>query len=303
MSVRVRTVATAPDKQHSLEIYNEVWPQRAVTPADVEAWEQLSVATVELLADVDGPETGSAASSVPSSRPHVALLLVTVLPQHRRRGAGAALFDELVRWATAQGVQELEAPVALGDDESLAFGERRGLREASRNVDLELRLADVDPPRVDTPDGVEIVLLAERPDLVHGVYAAGLDALPDIPGSEGWKPISFEQFTEAHLRGLSVHVAIASDEVVGYAKLHAGADGTSAEHGMTAVTRAWRGRGIASSLKRAQIDWAKANGLDRLTTENDERNAPMRRINEALGYRETTGWILLHARVADLRLP
>ena len=71
---------------------------------------------------------------------------------------------------------------------------------------------------------------------------------------------------------------------------------------MTAVSRALRGRGVASSLKRAQIAWAKEHGLKRLTAQNDERNAPMRRINNALGYRATTGWIHLYARVTDLSL-
>src|SRR4051812_1731721 len=81
-------------------------------------------------------------------------------------------------------------------------------------------------------------------------------------------------------RGLAVFVAVVDGEVVGYAKLRGHPDGRSADHGMTAVKRAWRGRGIAKSLKLAEIAWAKANGIERLTTSNEERNAAMLRINE-----------------------
>ena len=39
--------------------------------------------------------------------------------------------------------------------------------------------------------------------------------------------------------------------------------------------------------------WAKANGYDELRTPNDERNAPIRHLNEEFGYRPTVGRIYL----------
>ncbi len=53
---------------------------------------------------------------------------------------------------------------------------------------------------------------------------------------------------------------------------------------MTAVRPAWRGRGIATALKRATIAWAMEHGVEGLETGNDEENAPMRAINRTLGY-------------------
>jgi GNAT superfamily N-acetyltransferase len=298
----MRTCDSAEDMRLSLDIYNQVWPRRAVTQDDVDAWHRMSRASVELIGSVDGLDAGSAAMSVQLARPHLAYVLVTVLPRSRRGGVGGALFEAAARWTAAQGIDEIEAPVEVGDDESLAFAVRRGFTELSRDLVVELDLASLEPPPVDAPDGVDIELLAERPELAAGAYDVGLEALPDVPGSDGWTPPTFEQFTDAHLRGPAIFLAVASGDVVGYAKLHAGADGASAEHGMTGVKREWRGRGIAQSLKRAQIAWAKENGLERLIANNDERNIPMRRINDALGYRITSGWIQLHARVADLPL-
>ena len=53
---------------------------------------------------------------------------------------------------------------------------------------------------------------------------------------------------------------------------------------MTGVKRAWRGRGIARALKQAQIAWAKNAGYERLDTRNEERNAPIRKLNAEFGY-------------------
>ena len=83
--------------------------------------------------------------------------------------------------------------------------------------------------------------------------------------------------------------ALALDEsgnVVGFAALCAiAADPGAAEHLLTGVRRTWRGRGVASALKRAQIAWATGAGYERLITYNDEANAGMRAINARLGYR------------------
>jgi RimJ/RimL family protein N-acetyltransferase len=59
---------------------------------------------------------------------------------------------------------------------------------------------------------------------------------------------------------------------------------TVAWHDMTAVRRAWRGRGLATQLKAATIVWAIDHDLTALATGNDVDNAPMRAVNARLGY-------------------
>jgi RimJ/RimL family protein N-acetyltransferase len=68
---------------------------------------------------------------------------------------------------------------------------------------------------------------------------------------------------------------------------------------MTAVVRAWRGRGLALALKHAAIGWAIANGLTELVTGNDVDNAPMRAINAKLGYRPTPDRLVLRGPLFD----
>ena len=95
-------------------------------------------------------------------------------------------------------------------------------------------------------------------------------------------------------------VAFAGDEIVAYAKLSLSlARPTVAMHDITGVKRAWRGRGIAGALKAAEIAWAKENGYVRLETQNEERNEPIRRLNQRHGYVVEPGWITVRGPVAQ----
>jgi GNAT superfamily N-acetyltransferase len=50
------------------------------------------------------------------------------------------------------------------------------------------------------------------------------------------------------------------------------------------VSRDWRGRGVASHLKRCTLHWAATHGLRELYTWTQARNTPMLSLNEQLGY-------------------
>jgi GNAT superfamily N-acetyltransferase len=295
MPVTVRLCSSAAELDRSLEIYNEVLPRRAATSEDVAAFKASAIATEEFLGASDDLEAGSAVASIHTSQPDLCWTLITVLPRLRHRGVGSALFDAVSSWATEHGVEELETNVESDDKESLDFALRRGFSEHSREIGLELNVATADPPVVDPPQGIEIVLLADHPELAAGAHEVGSEAIPDIPGSEDWTAPPLEQFTATHLQGLAVFLALAGEEVVGYAKLRARPDGRTADHGMTAVKRAWRGRGIAKTLKLAEIVWALANGIERLTATNEERNAAMQRVNASLGYQPAPGRVQLRA--------
>jgi GNAT superfamily N-acetyltransferase len=93
-------------------------------------------------------------------------------------------------------------------------------------------------------------------------------------------------------------VAFVDGEVVGYAKLNPSITRPHVVmHDMTAVRRRWRGQGIAGALKRAEITWAIDNGYARLETENEERNEPIRRLNERHGYVIEPGSITLRGPI------
>jgi GNAT superfamily N-acetyltransferase len=197
------------------------------------------------------------------SEPGVARTEAAVVEQHRNRGVGSALLAALAGWARAGGQSHGEAPVDELDASSQAWATRRGFVEIGRDSLLVLDLAAIEVPGVDPPDGIEIATWAERPDAIRGMYEVACETYPDVPGEESIPMDPFESWLANDLQGTSdrpeaTFVAFAGDEVVGYAKLSlSSALVDTAFHDITGVKRAWRGRGIAGALKRAEIAWAK----------------------------------------------
>jgi RimJ/RimL family protein N-acetyltransferase len=50
-------------------------------------------------------------------------------------------------------------------------------------------------------------------------------------------------------------------------------------------------------LKAAEIAWAKESGYERLETQNEERNEPIRRLNERFGYVVTPGTVTVRGPI------
>jgi mycothiol synthase len=253
---------------------------------------------------LDGARALGAALVALESVREVPFAQVWVEPAARGRGAGSVLYEAVSRWAAARGRTQLEVPVREGDLDSLAFALRRGFVEEKREAGLVLDLTKIEPPSLESPDGVQIVTWAARPELAAGIYEVVLEALPDIPGEEDYVVEPFEDWLEHDMRGRgdkpeATFVALAGDDVIGYAKFSlTEVQPTTAHHDLTGVKRAWRGRGVASALKAAQIVWARENGFEQLCTRNDERNEPIRRLNERFGYRPAPGRIYLRGPLA-----
>jgi len=211
---------------------------------------------------------------------------VIVVREVRRRGVGTALLHEVSARAAARGKRELQGEARADDDESRAYFERRGYRVVGGEAAVALDLGTVDADRPSPPAGVEIVTRAQRPDVVEGMYEVAVEADEDIPGNDVVRSFDVFRAQDVDRPTRTAHlcfVALSGDEVVGYAVLDDYGD--FGFHGLTAVKRAWRRRGVATALKRAQIAAAKERGFRRLVTGSEERNAPMRNLNAKLGFR------------------
>ncbi|HEX5148371.1 MAG TPA: GNAT family N-acetyltransferase [Candidatus Limnocylindrales bacterium] len=217
-----------------------------------------------------------------------------VLAADRGRGVGSALLSAVSEWARAAGKPELMTRVWEAHPDAIDFLHHRGFREYERDKAVELRLEGRRPPPIDLPAGVLVTSLADRPDLVTGVHVVASETFADIPG--GGEPIAvgdLEAFRARDVdrpsiphRAFMIATEASTGRVIGYASLilAPGEPPRKAWHDMTAVARAWRGRGVASALKRATIGWAIDNGLAVLEAGNDTDNAAMRTVNARLGY-------------------
>ncbi len=302
--VDVSPVSDETEEQLSLDAYVETWPHDSFGLPELQAFKATLVDHADLLARADGDVLGSGfAALFPGFRDRVTVF-VTVPGANRRRGAGTALYEALSGWARERGIELMVAVVADNDPESLSFAERRGFVEERREKGVVLDLTAIDAPSVEPPEGVEIVTWAERPELARGIYEVSVEASPDVPGYEHEEHEGFDDWLAHDMSGPgdrpeATFVAVAGDEVVGYAKFSlTTARPTHAYHDLTAVRRAWRGRGVARALKATQIAWAKANGFEELRTQNDEQNEPIRRLNAEFGYAPTIGRIFLRGPLA-----
>jgi len=299
--VEIRVAETDEEVQACLDLVSSLYPNRAMLLEEVREIEAAVPDQARFQALEEGRIVGTASiMAEPRLRErrggHASIVAAR---DERGRGVGTGLYRALSEWARARELEELEGAVKQGEDESLRWVERRGFAETARESMLTLELAAIEAPAVDPPNGVEIVSWAGRPELVDGMYEVAREAYPDIPGNQDDAMESFEEWLTHDMTGPgdlpeATFVALAVDEVVGFAKFSlTRAQPTIAWHDVTGVKRAWRGRGIAGALKRAEIAWAKEQGYERLQTMNEERNAPIRKLNERYGYRLAPGRIFV----------
>lgn len=302
MQIEIQPVEGEEDRGLWLQLRNAVAAEEL--PADQrDRLRELAPDTVELLALLDGRPVAAAFVGTSISEPlaRQAGVGAHVLREWRSRGVGSALYGELSRRARVLGKDELEATGPASDDTSLAFLRRRGFREVTRSQQATLELAGLperEPPA--PPEGLEVVVLEGRPELAAGMYEVAREAIPDIPVAERLETGTEEEWRRLELdqaRADLTVVALAEGSVVGYSTLGDFGEGVGL-HLMTGVRRDRRGQGIARALKLAQIDASRRAGLIRLLAFNDATNAPMQRLNVALGYRLHPVYVTLRGPLA-----
>ena len=200
--------------------------------------------------------------------------------------------------AVALGKTGLEAWTTNRMPEVAEFLEARGYEIVRRYVISEL---DVEAAPEPAPPAFELTTFAERPDLVHALFEIACESYRDQPGRSEQR---IESLADWRTWGLDSHPAdtyfIALEEgcAIGYGFLDF-EEGTW-WNGFLAIARAARGRGVASSIKRAQIRWAKAKGVPALRTANEERLVGMLALNKRLGYRPLYMELVLRGPVAQV---
>ena len=273
----------------------------AVTDADLKAWNDVrrivmpneSVPTIELLRAEEGPDNlmllaesgdqviGSGVAN--RSQVEGGFVAARVVPEHRRRGVGSALLRVLLDHLVDRGFGSARAHVE--GDGAHAFAVRHGFQEVDRQVE-QVRTLIPDEPPAPQYEGVEFWTVAQRPELLQRSFALAQQGYADMALKTGPAvvPINEWLIEEATLPG-GTFVALEHGIIVGYAGLLAWTDDDArAENGLTVVDRRWRGRGLATALKRRQLAWAAAHGIREIVTWTQEGNEAMQRVNLRLGY-------------------
>ena len=283
--IDIRQVESDNDLARWCEIKTAVVPNEPVTVDQMRA--SVEPERVLLLADVAGAPAGCGIADR-SNFGGRAFAAVRVLPEHRRRGVGTALYLELATYGRSLGLDGVNAFVYADEPHSIAFAERFGLGEA--DYQLEQIRAVGDEPAPAPLDGIEVESLAgRRDDLLEAVWPIAREGYADlpVPGEVTYKLETW--LREEATRPDGSFVALENGEPVGYAGLTAHANGTAtAEHGLTVVRRDRRGRGIGRLLKQTQLHWAAGAGVVELITWTQKGNEAMQALNRSLGYVDTS---------------
>ncbi len=279
--IRIHRAETDLDLAAWIHVRRVVLPnESAGTVAELR--EQAGGERLLLLAELDGVLAGSG-NADRSDRAGLASVGPRVLPGARRRGVGTALLTELGRHALALGVSHAVADVDSREDGSIAFAHRFGFEEVDRQVE-QVRVLGDEPEPPSLPEGVQVVTIAERPELLREAYPLACEGYADLAAVQHVTVSVDDWLRDEATLPRGSFVALAGDEIVGYAGLCRHDDADVAENGLTVVRRDWRRRGLATALKRRGLGWAAAHGFREVVTWTQGGNEGMRAVNERLGF-------------------
>lgn len=264
---------------------------------------------VPFLAVVDGEVVGCASSSLSErDNRHLAWLSVDIHPDHRRRGHGTAVLEDLVVRSRALG--RTSVGLAGWDNEpTRAFADRHGFALGMISVNRRQALADVDwedvTRRRDEARGFaedyELVRRTGRtPDDELPALAEMASAINDAPTDD--LDIENEVFTPERVR--DYETAQLGQSRHGFHRIFARHRGTGelagqtvvvvqadlpvyAQQHDTSVVRTHRGHRLGLLLKAEMMLWLREAQpqLKEVDTWNAESNDFMIGVNELLGYR------------------
>lgn len=301
------------DYATAVAIENAAFPEYPSTPEEWRHWDASREARFHherhLISGPDGTIVATASTSHNPGmfHPRKLSLGITVHPEHRRNGIGAAVYDHL-RASVAHfdpiglwGDAREDHPVSRG------FLERRGFHEVQRDWENHLDLTTYDDApfagRVERvlADGIRIAtfreVLAEDPDAWRNLHAMHEEIASDVPSPDPYTGIDFDVWVKRvqdnpNLMPDGFLVALDGGRYVGVSNLwRSQADDTFIETGLTGVCRTHRRRGIALALKLRALDYARGQGFRKVKTWNERGNEGMLAINEALGFVKQPAWI------------
>jgi GNAT superfamily N-acetyltransferase len=242
---------------------------------------------------------------------------IGVVPEARRRGHGTALYETALAAVRARGATRLRSATKESMADGVEFLLHRGFTETKRDWESRLTLAGFDFSRFAGADervaaeGIRITTLrdemARDGEAARKAYELMEDVHKDVPSTDEPTSVDYETWAKDHLEGPNsmleaFFVAIGADgRWLGVSNLHpSDQDKTFLWQGLTGVRREARGKGVAMALKLRTVRFAQARGVDHIKTWNDQRNRPMLRINEAMGFVKQPAWIAFQKDLAPV---
>ncbi len=229
-----------------------------------------------------------------SRPPQKFTLYLAVHPEFRRRGVGTELEGRLRAFARQHGGTELTATLREDDTGSRTFLERLGYQEVYRRFQMELNVRRFDWGHYqgwrDKLGTLQLLTWGEAgstEENLRKLYELSVTLTADVPHPDGAPRFSYEEFIKYFaapgFRPDALFLMADAGEWVAMTGLLI-PEGRPAYTYFTGVRREYRGRGLATALKLASIEYAKDHEITAMRTTNDTVNYAMVAVNEKLGY-------------------
>lgn len=300
-----------------------VLPEFPETAEDARRWNEIitkdpSRVMRKLVVEEAGSKTmvawGGFTHTLFNFHPNKYYVRVVVHPAHRHRGIGQELYRRLEKEAVDRKAICLWSNAREDDPSSIRFLERQGFVPTRKTWESRLDLTNLDLSRFPArskelvDSGIRITTFAaegaDRLEVQQRLYELARITSEDVPRLGKYSPVSLEEFVAIDIAGSNVlpdaiFLACSGEKYVAWSSLQRmrGLPDTL-DVGFTGTLPEFRGRGLATELKRRAVVYARDHGYRYLVTGNDSLNPRIWTINEKLGFQK---WSVLVQAEKNLR--
>lgn len=301
----------ACDYQATRILLEKVYP-REPTSVEVLRFEDAARPKIwwrKRVAEIDGhfAALGMVSEAIGSHRKGDIRLRVHVDPDCLNQGIGTQLYADLLALAHGQGsVARLATHTREDQTRASKFLREKGFEVVIREPVSELDLSTFDETpfihkiRQAESHGIRLVNLTDLTrkcsNWQERLWQLDTTIHEDVPLPNPFRPQPLEDFLRQKVENPAFtpdtsHVAVHDEEWAGLSELYIDPHHPEVgSTGLTGVIRPWRRKGLATALKLKVLRRAKAKGVRRVITDNEENN-PMFQINLMLGFRAQPAWL------------
>ena len=260
----------------------------------------------------DGQIIGYGASwRAPWSDPGELASTFCVHPDFQRHGVGSSILSHIEHWAADHKASVLLSEVKDWIPGSLPFAQKHGFILDAHVFELILNLNQLDLKKTEETihrlknSGITFLTLADIPGQVSEkkLYDLYVETSKDNPGQFGSLPDFAQWRKEALPEGASqekwVFIALDGDDFIGVSTLFSTEETGVMYTDYTGVKSNYRGRGIAKALKLLSMQTAVNEGTHTMTTDTEEGNTAMQKLNKGLGYQPGKGHYRILKKLED----
>ena len=239
---------------------------------------------------------------------HLVILNLAVLPEHRRRGIGSAIFDQVERAARERGRRTIIVETAWradAEDESADFARRHGFSDEQTMRRSDFLVTESDSA-IELPPGYALLTFTGTPPETLADDRAHLNARMSTDAPIGDLEFEEQEWDAARVTATDERIArmdrgrvhafaqhVDTGALVGFTEIQIpSSSSTVAFQNDTLVLREHRGHGLGLALKAAAAGVLRDAypSIETVRTWNAVENEHMLAVNDALGYLPS-GWV------------